>query len=103
MAEAIPDNAWVRHIEGPRTIEFSRLCDLLEEIQLSQVPDTFAWRLTEDQNYSAASTYGAMFLGSSTPLGAKQIWKTSAPPRVRFFFWLLMHGRCGVLDDVDHC
>jgi hypothetical protein len=52
-------------------VKFSRLCDLLEEIQLSRVPDTFAWRLTEDQNYSAASAYGAMFLSFSTPLGAK--------------------------------
>lgn len=54
-----------------------------------------AWvRHTVDQNYSAASAYGAMFLGSSTPIGANQVWKTAAPPRVRFFFWLVMHGRC---------
>ena len=41
-----------------------------------------------------ASAYGAMFLGSSSPAGAKLIWKTSAPPRVKFFFWLVMHRRC---------
>lgn len=35
-----------------------------------------------------------MFLGSSSPLGARQIWKTAAPPRARFFFWLVMHDRC---------
>jgi len=39
-----------------------------------------------------------MFLGSSSPLGAKQIWKTSAPPHVKFFFWLVMHGRCWTAD-----
>jgi hypothetical protein len=50
--------------------------------------------LTADHSYSVASAYGAMFLGSSSPLGAKQLWKTAAPPRVRFFFWLVMHGRC---------
>jgi hypothetical protein len=44
--------------------------------------------------YLAASAYGAMFIGSSSPLGAKQIWKTVAPPRIRFFYWLVMHGRC---------
>jgi hypothetical protein len=75
-------------------VEFAKLCDLLEHVQLSQQPDTFSWRLTEDQNYSAASAYGAMFLESSSLVGARQIWKTAAPPRVRFFFWLVMHGRC---------
>jgi hypothetical protein len=67
-------------------LEFDHLCDLLEGVQLSTQSDTFSWRLTADQNYLAASAYGAMFLGSSSPLGAKLIWKTSAPPRVKFFF-----------------
>lgn len=66
-------------------IEFGCLCDLIEQVQLSQQPDTFSWGLTMDQN---------ILLGSSTPIGAKQVWKTAAPPRVRFFFWLVMHGRC---------
>lgn len=102
VAEAITGNAWVRHINGPLTfqlvVEFAKLCDLLEHVQLSQELDTFRCRLTEDQNYSAALAYGAMFLGSSMPVGAKHIWKTTAPPRVRFFFWLVMHGRCWTAD-----
>ena len=39
-----------------------------------------------------------MFLGSSQPFGAKLIWKTPAPPRVKFFWWLVMHGRCWTAD-----
>jgi len=35
-----------------------------------------------------------MFLGALLPLGAKEIWRTAPPPRVRFFFWLVLHGRC---------
>jgi hypothetical protein len=102
VAEALHQNAWIRHITGPLTmrvlLEFNHLCDILEGVQLSAEPDTFSWRLTADQNYSAASAYGAMFLGSSRPIGAKQIWNTSAPPRVKFFFWLVMHGRCWTAD-----
>jgi hypothetical protein len=90
VAEALHGNAWIRHITGPLTmqvlLEFDHLCDLLEGVKLSTQPDTFSWRPTADQNYLAASAYGAMFLGSSSPLGAKLIWKTSAPPRVKFFF-----------------
>ena len=43
-----------------------------------------------------------MFIGSSSPLGAKHIWKTSAPPKVKFFFWLVMHGRCWTADRRFH-
>jgi hypothetical protein len=35
-----------------------------------------------------------MSAGCSRPLGAKQLWKTVAPPRVKFFLWLVMRGRC---------
>jgi hypothetical protein len=98
VTEAMHEDAWIRHITGPLTmrilVEFDHLCELLEGVQLSEQPDTFCWGLTADRSYSAASTYGAMFLGSSSPLGAKLNWKTSAPPSVKFFFWLVMHGRC---------
>lgn len=99
VAEALQGRAWVHHITGPRTmrvlVQFISLWNTLAQVELSPgVPDTFAWRLTADQQNSAPSAYGAMFIGSSRPLGARLIWKTSAPPRVKFFFWLVMHGRC---------
>jgi hypothetical protein len=75
--------------------EFINLWNIVEQVQLSpDKPDTFTWRLIADNRYFASSAYGAMFIGSSRPLGAKLIWKTSAPPRVKSFFWLVMHGRC---------
>jgi hypothetical protein len=102
VEEALQNFAWVRHIQGPTTlqllVEFAQLCDVLEQVQLSSEPDTFVWRFSGDGAYSAASAYGAMFLGSAALLGAKEIWKTAAPPRVRFFFWLTMHGRCWTGD-----
>jgi hypothetical protein len=102
VADALHQDAWIRHITGPLSMqvlmEFDRMCDILEEVQLTPQPDTFAWRLTADQNYSAASAYGAMFLGSSQPFGARQVWKTSAPPQVKFFWWLVLHGRCWTGD-----
>ena len=102
VAEALHEFAWVRHIQGALTmqllVEFTALYDMLDQVQLSSEPDTFVWGLTADNGYSAASAFGAMFLGSSTVLGAKQLWKTAAPPRVRFFFWLTMHGRCWTGD-----
>lgn len=102
VAEALNGNAWFRHFTGAPTmqalLEIAKLCDLVDEVQLTSEPDTFLWRLMPDRCYSAASTYNAMFLGSSASLGAKYIWKTSAPPRVKFFFWLVMHDPCWTGD-----
>jgi hypothetical protein len=39
-----------------------------------------------------------MFFGSTPIHGAKIIWKTAAPPKVRFFFWLAIHERCWTAD-----
>lgn len=99
MAEALQNSRWVHHVTGSRTerliAEFVNLSNAIKQIQLTLgVPDTFSWRLSADQAYSASSAYGAMFIGCSRPVGACQLWKTSAPPRVRMFFWLVMHGKC---------
>ena len=29
----------------------------------------------------------------SSLLGAKELWRASAPPKVKLFFWLALHGR----------
>ena len=52
-----------------------------------------------------------MFVGSARPPGAKLLWKTAAPPRVKFFFWLVVHRQCWTaarrkqhgLQDSDDC
>ena len=103
VAEALQDFAWVRHITGPRSLrlvaEFVQLCMAVEQVYLTpETPDTFSWNLTSSQRYTTASAYGAMFFGCSKPLGAALIWKTSAPPRVKFFFWLALHGKCWTAD-----
>jgi hypothetical protein len=59
---------------------------MLQNVQLEDgAADTVCWCWTEDQNYSSTSAYGAMFIGSVKPLGAKEIWKTNALSKVKFF------------------
>lgn len=55
--------------------------------------DRFVWRWTADDRYSVSSAYRAFFNGSASLPGAKELWKTKAPPRVKFFLWLALHGR----------
>jgi hypothetical protein len=91
VSEALSGRAWMRHISRAFTVQvLAKFVIVWRRLQVVQLvprsPDVFCWRLTADGSYSTASAYGAMFLGSSRPLGAKEIWKTSAPPTVRFFF-----------------
>lgn len=54
---------------------------------------------------------GRCFFGSTKLRGARQLWKASAPPKVKFFFWLAIHNRCWTaarrkkrgLQDCDLC
>ena len=57
------------------------------------VADRFVWRWTADGVYSASTAYRAFFVGMSSMLGARELWKASAPSRVKFFFWLALHRR----------
>ena len=67
--------------------------DLLQGVQLQlDVQDRFIWRFSVDGVYSASSAYKAMFIGSVKLRGAKQLWKASAPPKIKFFFWQFTTG-----------
>ena len=110
------NSAWVRNIPEVLTVqvvvEYLRLGEVLEAVVLRpQAEDRFCWRFISDGVYSASSAYKAMFVGSSTLRGAKELWKTSAPPKVKFFFWLAIHNGCWTasrrkkrgLPDCDLC
>jgi len=62
------------------------------------VGDRFVWRWTPDGVYSDSSSYRSFFLGISSLLGAREVWKASAPPKVKFFFWLALHRRIWTVD-----
>jgi hypothetical protein len=47
-------------------LDYLRIWDLVEEVQLSHgIPDKLCWRWSSDKEYSVASAYGAMFVGST--------------------------------------
>lgn len=97
VQEALSQRRWVRHITGPPTMavlcEYVDLWAKMESVQLRLlVQDRFVWRWTQDGVYSASSAYHS-FLGMTSMLGAKALWKASAPPKVQLFFWLLLHGQ----------
>ena len=58
-----------------------------------EIPDRYKWKLTQDGTYSSKSAYAAFFVGSIKFGPWRRIWKTWAPPRCKFFIWLVVHNR----------
>lgn len=99
VASGLALHAWVSDIAGAGTVQvilqYLKLWERVIDVQLLPgVPDSIIWRWASNQQYSAASAYGAMFIGSFAPFGAGLIWKARAPAKVKFFFRLALHRRC---------
>jgi hypothetical protein len=60
--------------------------------------DHLVWRWTAFGLYSTSSAHSAMFLGQSSILGAKELWKIKALGKCHFFFWSVLHGRTWTSD-----
>lgn len=74
--------------------EFLLLSTRLQEVTLlPQQVDRIIWLHTSDSQYSASSAYKLQFVGMSTSMTAENVWKTKAPPRCKFFTWLMLQNR----------
>jgi hypothetical protein len=103
VASALHGNAWARDVQGALTIpvlvQFLQLHQRLATVVLQAgVQDSFSWRWCSSGCFSTPSAYRALFTGQSAVLGAKELWKSRAPNKCRFFVWLLLHGRCWTSD-----
>lgn len=97
--EALTERSWVFYVKGALTVgvivDFLHLWEVLYNFELEpDVEDVHIWRLSNSGQYSAKSTYEGFFLGSMLFRPYERIWKTWAPPKCRFFLWLVAHNRC---------
>jgi hypothetical protein len=60
--------------------------------------DKHVFRIAPDGRYSARSAYKGLFMGSCYFGHYKRVWKTWAPPKCRFFIWLVAQNRCWIAD-----
>jgi hypothetical protein len=102
VAEALCNRRWVRSITGTLSVqaieEYLHLWNLLSEVQLTDGEDSFTWRWTSDGCYSAKSAYNLLQQGNTGFEGAKRIWRSWAPPKVKFFTWLASRRRLWTAD-----
>jgi len=90
------DQRWIQDITRAWTEralqEFHILWERLQGISTQPFADSFIWRWTANGQYSARSAY-SVHLGAASITGAKLIWMSWAPSKVRFFLWLAILGR----------
>ena len=103
VAQALHNRSWVQDIKGPRTVEvlleYFRIWDMVDGFVLQpESPDQYRWKFTQDGTYSSKSAYAAFFEGSIKFGPWRRIWKTWAPPRCKFFIWLVVHNRVWTAD-----
>ena len=56
-------------------------------------PDNIKWKLSSSGEYSSKSAYETQFLGTIATPALSSIWKTWAPPKCKFFAWLILQNR----------
>ncbi|KAK1604703.1 hypothetical protein QYE76_028376 [Lolium multiflorum] len=106
--KALESNAWVRKItldESFTTDHLSQFVELWVELQgvhlNEEDADDISWKLTANGQYSAKSAYELHFLGSTFSSLHKTVWKAWAPPKVKFFAWLLAQNRIWTVDRLQ--
>jgi len=103
VEEAMTDRSWVMDIRGGLSVEvildFLSLWDLIYDFQLQpDIEDSHIWRFSSSGQYSAKSAYESFFIGSTQFGPYERIWKSWAPPKCRFFMWLVAHDWCWTAD-----
>lgn len=102
VAEGLPGHLWARDIHGVVDIhevgQYLLLWRLIEATILSDAPDQLVWKWNASGTYTTKLAYLASFHSSATCSNWKLTWKSWAPPKVKFFHWLVSLDRCWTAD-----
>lgn len=105
VREALTSNSWIRDINllhltsGDHLRQYVELWTLIHNrTPLGQQRDTITWKLTLTREYTKKSAYRVQFLGAAKSFFNETIWKCWAPPKCKFFAWLVMQNRVCTAD-----
>jgi hypothetical protein len=81
--------------------EYLQLWEELQSVELQPgVQDIHFWRFAENRKYSTKSAYEGLFWGSVQFEPYERIWKSWAPPKCRYFAWLVALQKCLTADHL---
>jgi hypothetical protein len=104
VKEALDQCSWVHDITGaptaPVLYDYVLLWKKLVDVHLQPAgPDHLVWNWTADGKYSSSSAHRSFFYGRTPLVGARHLWHAHAPAKVKFFFWVGLHGRLWMQID----
>ena len=109
VAQALAGHRWVADIRRqnpsqPFLLEFLAAWRLLlgaaERIQ-PDVDDSITWTANASGDYSAKSAYHLQFEGRQHSHMELTVWRAWAPPKQKFFAWLLLQNRLWCADRLQ--
>lgn len=107
--DALADQQWIadvrrnllNNLSGQVVLEFFNLVDVLDGFQLSpRILDQHIWTPSAIGVYSSKSAYDRFLVGTVEFEPAHRIWKSWAPPKCKFFIWLITLSRCWTADQL---
>lgn len=108
VKEAMQDQNWVHWIkmeDGLSVDHIAQFCTLWEKLSQVELRDDLAddikWNLTTNGTYSSASAYKVQFEGAVATNMKKVIWGNWAPPKCKFFAWLINKNRVWTADRLQ--
>lgn len=106
VREALTNRRWVSDIKGALTwgvlVDYLHLWNAISDVVLQpNSEDKHIFSIASNGQYSACSAYKGFFTGSVGFEHYKMVWKSWAPPKCRFFLWLVAHNRCWTADRLE--
>ena len=105
VSKALDNNFWIHQINTAQGLtlthlqEFANLWEMVAGVTLSQDrQDTISWKFTTSREYTTSSAYLAQFVGLTYSTNTSMMWKTWAPPKCKFFAWLILQNRVWTAD-----
>lgn len=108
VADALINGTWVRDLRQQANSDLAqnflilwRAIRAANVILQPQTEDKIRWHLHSSGQYNASSAYDAQFNTLPTTDNKLLIWKTWAPGKTKFFFWLLLQNRLWCNDRLQ--
>jgi hypothetical protein len=127
VADLMVDGEWRiqfrRELDGNQVVKLGELVEKLQRVNLSAEEDMVRWAFEKNGCFSTSSLYIFFSSGRVHSRRIEEIWGTTLPLKIRFFFlWQVVHDKlqlaeqlkkheckgdiecqlCGKLKNVDH-
>lgn len=105
--KALTNAYWISQVKAALVIslehiaQFVTLWERFTHIHLDPtMRDSISWKFTSDGQYSASSAYRTQFIGLVGTEMNQYVWKNWAPPKCKFFAWLVINNRIWTIDGL---